>query len=168
MFLHFVSTRTEEPGTSHIFPTLVPWCKGNTLDSSLATQCYVQLLALCFFLNMIFTSIFDSNREVVLKPNLGKFVRIVPISGGGWEHVLPNQSLVGNKDSHCSLVYNTISMCWLKWVTLLENLKASIEPSSLCFSENGSHRGENRAHWSQGSNRIWRNCIEYNKQTSPE
>lgn len=39
----------------------------------------------------------DSDREAVLKPNLGKFVRTVPISGGGWERMLSNQNLVRTK-----------------------------------------------------------------------
>lgn len=44
--------------------------------------------------------------------------------------------------------------CRLKWVTLLENLKATIEPSSMSFSEDGSHWGEKGAHWTWASNRL--------------
>lgn len=69
-----------------------------------------------------------SDREAVLKP---KFARIVLISGGGWERVLPNHNQVRTKHSERQKE--------LKLVTLLDKHKASTESSSMSFSEDGRH-----------------------------
>lgn len=72
-----------------------------------------------------------SDREAVLKP---KFARIVLISGGGWERVLPNHNQVRTKHSE-----QQKEECLLKLVTLLDKHKASTESSSMSFSEDGRH-----------------------------
>lgn len=69
-----------------------------------------------------------SDREAVLKP---KFARIVLISGGGWERVLPNHNQVRTKHSE--------QQKELRLVTLLDKHKASTESSSMSFSEDGRH-----------------------------
>lgn len=57
----------------------------------------------------------DSNREAMLKLKQGKFVRIDPISGGGWELILPNQNLVRTKQRKQDCVALNYWHYWRIW-----------------------------------------------------